>query len=59
MTEEEKKLMKQYAITSEEKTVYQYKGFKYDNFNDALVFAKIEMQRGKSTGSAIPPSSSR
>jgi hypothetical protein len=27
MTEEEKKLMKQYAITSEEKTVYQYKGF--------------------------------
>jgi hypothetical protein len=59
MTEQEKKLMKQYAITSEEKTVYQYKGFKYDNFNDALIFAKIETQRGKSTSSAIRSSSSR
>lgn len=47
MTEEEKKKMKQYAITSEHKTVYHYNGFKYDNFNDALIFAMLDAQRGK------------
>lgn len=59
MTEEELKLMKQYAITPEVKTVYRYKGFKYDNFNDALIFARTDTQRGKRTSSSTPPSSSR
>lgn len=37
--------MKQYAITSEQRTVYHFKEFKYDNFNDALVYARIESDR--------------
>lgn len=45
MTEDQRKLMKQYAITSEQRTVYHFKEFKYDNFNDALVYARIESDR--------------
>lgn len=45
MTENKEKLMKQYAITSEQRTVYRFKNFKYDNFNDALVYARIESDR--------------
>lgn len=45
MTEDKKKLMNQYAITSEQRTVYHFKDFKYDNFSDALVYARIESDR--------------
>lgn len=45
MTENKEKLMKQYGITSEQRTVYRFKNFKYDNFNDALVCARIECDR--------------
>lgn len=42
MTGKKWKLMEQYGITSEQKTVYHFKDFKYDNFDDALVYARIE-----------------
>jgi hypothetical protein len=59
MTEQQRKLMQQYAITSEEKTVYHYMDFKYDKLDDALVFAKIDTKREKETVSSNPASSSR
>jgi hypothetical protein len=59
MTEQERKLMQQYAITSKEKTVYHYMDFKYDKLDDALVFAKIDTKRKKETVSSNPASSSR
>ena len=59
MTEQERKLMQQYAITSEEKTVYHYMHFKYDKLDDALVFAKIDTKRKKETVLSNPASSSR
>jgi hypothetical protein len=49
MTEDKEKLMNQYAITSEQKMVYHFKDFKYDNFNDALVYARIESKRKSET----------
>ena len=44
MTEEEKKLMEQYGITSQQKTVYHYNGYNYDNIKDAIRYAKIDIQ---------------
>ncbi len=44
MTEEDNLLMEQYGITSQQKTVYLYKGHKYDSLKDAINFAKIDMQ---------------
>ena len=45
MTEEEKKLMDQYEITSQQKTVYHYNGHKYDSLKDAIRYAKTDTQR--------------
>lgn len=45
MTEEEKKMMDQYGITSQQKTVYLYNGHKYDNLKDAISYAKTDTQR--------------
>jgi hypothetical protein len=60
MTGKKAKLMEQYAITLEQKTVYRFKDFKYDNFDDALVYAKIDSDRdmemtSSSTSSSKPP----
>jgi hypothetical protein len=44
MTEEEK-LMEQYGITCERKTMYWYKGYKYEKLTDALNYAKIDTER--------------
>ena len=41
MTEEEKEPMERYGITVEQKSVYFYKGYKYDRLNDALNYAKM------------------
>ena len=41
MTEEEKELMKRYGITVEQKSVYTYKGNKYEHLKDALNYAKV------------------
>jgi hypothetical protein len=59
MTEQERKLMQQYAITSAGKTVYHYMDFKYDKLDDALSFAKIDTKLKKETVSSKPASSSR
>lgn len=45
MSDDKKNLMEQYAITSEQKTVYHFKDFKYDNLDDALVYARKESGR--------------
>ncbi len=43
--EEEKKLMDQYGVISQQKTVYHYNGYNYDNLEDAIRYAKIDTQR--------------
>ena len=53
MTEEEKELMKRYGITVEPKSVYSYKGYKYEHLKDALNYAKVD------PGAAHKPSVSR
>ena len=45
MTEEEQKLVDRFGITSQQKTLYFYKGHKYDNLKDAISYAKIDTQR--------------
>jgi ribosome maturation protein Sdo1 len=41
MTEEEKEMMKRFGITVEQKSVYTYKGYKYEHLKDALNYAKV------------------
>lgn len=45
MREEDKKRMEQYGITSLQKTIYLYKGNKYDNLKDAINYAIIDDNR--------------
>lgn len=45
MTEEEEKLMEQHGITCKRRTVYFYKGYKYEKLKDALSYAAIETAR--------------
>ena len=45
MTEEENKLMEQHGITCERRTVYFYKGYKYEKLKDALSYAAVETAR--------------
>ncbi len=42
MPEEEKELMKRYGITVEPKSVYSYKGYKYEHLKDALNYTKVD-----------------
>jgi hypothetical protein len=42
MNEEEKELMERYGITVEQKTVYSYKGYRYERLKDALNYAKVD-----------------
>lgn len=43
MTDEEKQLMDQYGVTCETKTIFHYRGHRYDRLDDALNFAKKEL----------------
>lgn len=52
MTEEEKELMKRYGITVEPKSVYSYKGYKYEHLKDALNYAKVDA--GAAHKSSVP-----
>jgi len=45
MSEENKKLMTEYDITSESKLIYRYKQHRYENLKDAVNFAKIDTER--------------
>ena len=49
--DEENKLMVQYGITSESKTVYSYLQHRYDNLKDAINFAKLDEKRNRSSES--------
>jgi hypothetical protein len=42
MTEEEKGLMNRFGITVQQKSVYTYKGYKYEHLKDALNYAKVD-----------------
>ena len=41
MSQDEKAILEKYKITTEQKTVYVYEGYKYDNFKDAMNYAII------------------
>ena len=43
MNNEEKKLMDQHEITYETKTIFHFRGHRYDRLDDALSYAKKEM----------------
>jgi hypothetical protein len=45
VTEEDRKLMEHYGIVAQQKTLYLYKGHKYDHLKDALSYAKIDAGR--------------
>ena len=45
MTTEETELLEYYGINVEQKFVYFYKGYKYDNLRDALNYAKMDTGR--------------
>lgn len=45
MTEEEKELMERYGITVERKSVYFFKGYKYEHLKDALNYARTDADR--------------
>jgi hypothetical protein len=52
-TEEELKLMTQYGITHEQKSVYFYQGYKYDKLTDAIRYARVSSARtGNSTSTS-------
>jgi hypothetical protein len=51
-TEEELKLMSQYGITHERKSVYFYQGHKYDKLDDAIRYARHSLAHTKSSASA-------
>ncbi len=44
-TEEEKRLMEQYGIEAEPKTVYRYRGHTYEQLEHAIRYAKIDAAR--------------
>ena len=48
-SEEELKLMTQYGITQEKKSVYFYQGYKYDKLSDAIKYASHRSAREPST----------
>lgn len=50
MTEDEMELMKRYDITAEQKSVYLYKGYKYEQLRDAVNYARIEDERQRAQG---------
>lgn len=45
LAEEEKRLMEQYGIQAEQKTVYRYKGHTYEHLEHAIGYAKIDAAR--------------
>lgn len=50
MTEDEKELLRRYDITAEQRSMYLYKGYKYEHFRDAVNYARIEVERQRAPG---------
>ena len=45
MSEQDKTLMAEYGITSTVKTVYSYKGYRYESLSDAISYARTDTRR--------------
>lgn len=45
MSEQDKKLMAEYGITSTVKKEYRYKEYRYDRLSDALSYARCDTRR--------------
>lgn len=43
MTEKQRELVERYGIQCAQKTVYLYKQFRYDNLEDAIRYAEIDI----------------
>ena len=50
-SKEEQKLMAEYGITHEKKSVYFYRGHKYDKLSDAIRYASEGLDRTPNTES--------
>ncbi len=50
-SEEEQKSMAEYGITHEKKSVYFYRGHKYDKLSDAIRYARESLDRTPNTES--------
>jgi hypothetical protein len=53
MTEEERELMKRYGITAEQKMVYTFKGYRYDQLKNAVKYAESEARRRATASEAL------
>jgi hypothetical protein len=47
MTKEDRQVMEAHAITRTRKDVFSYKTFKYDRLEDALCFARLDVERDR------------
>lgn len=45
MTTDEELLLKKHGITTEQKIIYLYKGYRYDHLKDAISFAIIDTEK--------------
>lgn len=58
-TEDERRLMAQYGIEAEPKTVYRYKGHTYEHLGHALSYAKIDAARPSTEAGKTSPQAPR
>ena len=49
MTQDENQNMNHYGITSEQRTIYRFRGIAYDRLQDAINYAKIVTDRESSS----------
>lgn len=54
MSEQDETLMTQYDITRETKMFYRYKGHRYENFKDALNYARIDTKGAQENSPHTP-----
>mgnify|MGYP000161819323 CR=1 FL=1 len=57
MNKSDRELMTQYGITCVPKPIYFYKQHRYENFDDALRYAKIDTKRNRENTSTLPGAS--
>lgn len=46
----DREMMARYNIKVETRTLYYSEGYKYDNFKDALSYAKLSLERKRASG---------
>lgn len=54
LSDEEQKIMLQYGITCQNKSVYLYRGHRYDQLSDAVRYARDGLDRVSSKASTSP-----